>query len=344
MNCLLRRFRLIAQRIRRFIVKNDTSAGDFLQPRPAKTLRLATRTRLPKLQPMKMVNLILAVWFSTILGLCAQSAAVSVELTLDQDQFLPDEDVRVAVKITNLSGQTLHFGTDPDWLSFSMESRNNQLVQKTGEPAVEGEFSLESSLTATKRVNITPCFDFARPGAYRIVATVRIPQWNNEIMSKPKSFEVVGGTRLREIEFGVPNESGDGRTPEIRRYVLQQALYLKQMRLYLRITDASGAKTLKLLPLAPMTSFSKPEAQLDKFSNLHVLTQSGARSFHYLVLNPDGQLLTRQTHDYTDTRPVLKYNAEGRVRVFGGNRRVTSSDIPAPQEPSSEPNVKTDAQ
>ena len=39
-------------------------------------------------------------------------AQVSLELALEQDQFLPNEPIRLAVKISNTSGQQLHLGTD----------------------------------------------------------------------------------------------------------------------------------------------------------------------------------------------------------------------------------------
>lgn len=287
---------------------------------------------------MKLAKLILVTWFVSLSGLFAQGSGVSVDLALDQDQFLPDEELRVAVKISNRSGQTLTLGKDANWLTFSVESRDSFIVPKLENPPVTGEFSLESSLVGTKRVNITPYFNFSKPGGYRVTAVVKLP-WGEEIISKPKTFEITSGTRLQEVEFGVPREGNNG-IPETRHYVLQQAIYLKQMRLYLRLTDASGAKTLKLFPLAPMTSFTKVEAQLDRFSNFHVLSQTGARSFNYCVINPEGQIITRQTHDYSEnSRPVLKYNSEGRVRVFGGAQRITPTDLPAPQEALTQTNV-----
>src|SRR4051794_407558 len=57
--------------------------------------------------------------------LAARAAAqVSVEIVLDQQQFLKDESVPLKVRITNRSGQTVHFGKSKDWLTFSAESRD----------------------------------------------------------------------------------------------------------------------------------------------------------------------------------------------------------------------------
>jgi hypothetical protein len=65
---------------------------------------------------------------------------------------------------------------------------------------------------------------------------------------------------------------------------------------------------------------------LDKLSNLHLLFQTGARVFNYSVVDPDGQLILRQSYEYTATRPILKPDKEGNIIVAGGIRRPTSND------------------
>ena len=117
-------------------------------------------------------------------------------------------------------------------------------------------------------------------------------------------------------------------SPEVRRYALEQANYLRsQLRLYLRLTDADG-HVMKVFPLGPMVSFGNPEHQIDKESQLHVLYQNGARAFNYTVVDPNGEIVVRQTHDYVSTRPRLQLNEAGKVVVVGGSRRITASDVP----------------
>src|SRR5436190_18761439 len=77
---------------------------------------------------------------------------VAVEVVLDQEQFLPGEALNVAVKISNRSGQRLNFGTDPDWLTFAVESRDGMVVPKMAEAPVSGAFDLESAERGTKHV------------------------------------------------------------------------------------------------------------------------------------------------------------------------------------------------
>jgi hypothetical protein len=262
------------------------------------------------------------------------SAQVTVELTLEQDQFLPAESLPLAVRITNRSGQSLRLGRGEDWLTFSVETHDGQVVPKLGEVPVGGEFVLDSSQVATFRVDLAPCFALSQQGRYSVTATMQIKDWNENVRSQPKGFDIIEGARLWEQAIGVPNpESATNALPEIRKFILQQANYLKsQLRLYVRLTDASGARTFRVLPIGPMVSFGRPEPQVDKFNNLHLLYQEGPRSFNYTVINPEGEIIARRTYDYGDKRPRLQPDAEGKVLVTGGVRRPTPQDIP-PSKP-----------
>lgn len=271
--------------------------------------------------------------FSVLVLLAArlygQAGGVTVELSLEQEQFLPNEDLRVAVRISNLSGQTLRLGADADWLTFNVEAVDKNVVSKLGEVPVQGEFTLATTQAGTKRVNLTPYFNFRPQGRYQVTATVKVPQWKQAISSPPKRFDIINGTKLREIEFGVPLLPGASGRPEVRKYVLQRATYLKQLKLYVRLTDVSGAKTFKVMALSPMVSFGEPETQLDQSANLHVLNQYGARTFHYCVINPEGEMLARQTHEFSSTRPKLALDETGKISVQGGTQRPGATDFPA---------------
>lgn len=257
-------------------------------------------------------------------------AQVTVEILLDQNQFLPGEAVSAAVRVVNRSGETLHLGETQDWLTISVEGRNGLVVEKFDDVPVVGAFTLRSSQMATKRIDLAPHFNLTQPGRYAITATVRIDAWGAEFMSPRKSFDVIRAVKLWEADFGVPR-SGPGE-PEVRKYALQQARYLKDLQLYVGVSNASESKVFRVFALGSMVSFGQPEAQLDSKSNLHVLFQTGARSFLYCVVNPDGTLLKRQIHDYSDTRPHLALNDAREIIVTGGVRRETPNDIPIPAQ------------
>ena len=262
-----------------------------------------------------------------LLNALPSTAQVTVEIVVEQAQFLRDEPLAVKVRVTNRSGRTLHLGQDNDWLAFAIESLDGAVAGKLAEPQVSGAFTLESAQVATRLVDLMPCFDLSHPGRYTVAATVRIKEWNDEVAGKPMPFEIVRGTRLWEQVFGLPTGAGE---PEVRKYTLQQANYRKELKLYLRLTDVNEQKTFRVFPLGPLVSFSQPEAQVDKANYLHVLFQIGARSFLFYVISPDGEVVQRQTHDYATTRPMLRSTDDGRIVVAGGARRVTAGDVPAP--------------
>jgi hypothetical protein len=271
-----------------------------------------------------------------LLGLFAASlipagAQVSVEITLPQDQFLPAETLVAVVRITNRSGQKLHLGAEEDWLTFGVESRTGSIVAKLSDPPVAGEFDLESSKVAIRRVDIAPYFTLSQSGRYSVTATVKIKGWDHDLTSPAKSFDIIHGAKLLEQDVGLPLTPGTTNTPpEVRKYILEQANYLKaQLRLYLRVTDASGSRTLRVFPIGQMISFSRPEAQVDNLSDLHVLYANGPHSFSYTVFNPDGELVTKDTYDYISSRPRLRVNLDGEISVAGGVRRRSGKELSA---------------
>jgi hypothetical protein len=280
---------------------------------------------------MKRIALVLALLAVAAGPARAQFNGVTAELQLAQDQYLPGEDLQLKVKIFNRSGQPVSFGLDNKWITFNIVGENNYLVPKTSEMPVSGEFTLLSGQSGARELNLTPYFDFRRPGHYRIGATIRISQWNQEIPCKSATFTVANGLPLHglvNIQFGLPPPPGvSNAVPEVRNYSLIKVAYLDELRLYFRLTDNNG-RTLKVFPLSRMLSFSEPEAQMDRFNNFHVLMQTGARSFTYSVVSPEGRLLAR--HEYTSTRPVLRATGDGGIFVGGGQRRVSENDIPPP--------------
>jgi hypothetical protein len=275
-------------------------------------------------------------YLSLILGLAVLpwshlNAQVSVEVKLAQEQFLAGESIPVAARILNRSGQAVTFGDSPDWLSFTVEAHDDFVVGKNAEVPVDGEFTLQSSQVGIKHVDLAPYFVLSRPGRYNVIATLHLKAWDTQVTSAPVTFDIINGARLWTSEFGVPLAPGVTNVPpEVRSYSLEEANYLSsQLRLYLRVTDPSGSRIFKVVCLGQMVSFGQPEPQIDRASNLHVLYQTGAKLFNYTAYNPDGDLLLRQTYEYTDTRPRLKADDQGYITVVGGLRRPNPNDLPA---------------
>ena len=268
------------------------------------------------------------------LCLFSASAQVTVDVTLDQDQFLPGEALPVSVHVTNRSGRMVRLGTG-DWLTFYVQMSDGSIVSKKLDPPVEGEFFLETQEVGTKRVDLAPYFVINHMGSYRVTANVHIKDWNQDISSAPKNFDIIEGAQIWSQTFGVPDMGAPNEPPPVRKYTLIQANYLKdQLRLYLQVSDESGGNIFKVRAIGPMISFSQPETQLDRLNDLHVLFQSGATAFTSCVVDPKGNVVTRDTYDYIGTRPHLTEDNGGNISIVGGVRRLTSSELPVVHPPS----------
>lgn len=268
-----------------------------------------------------------------VLALAAASrlhAQVTVKVVMPEDQYLPGEAIEAQAQIINRSGQTLHLGSEDNWLTFSVEAHdNNFVVSKNGDVPVKEPFALETGERATRRADLQPYFSLNKPGRYSVTATVVIRQWGQVLTSEPASFDIIEGSKVWEQEFGVPHHSATNSTPpEVRKYILQQANYLHtRLRLYVRVTDVAG-RSLKVVPVGPYLSFSDPEPQLDSVNQLHLLYQDGAHSFSYTVFNPDGDMIKRESYDFT-TRPRIKPDKDGNLTIVGGTRHPKPDDIPS---------------
>ena len=258
------------------------------------------------------------------------SAQVSVEVVLDQEQFLPGEEMVAAIKITNRSGEVLHFGKTSEWLTLLIEGEGSYSAEVSSVLPDGTSFSLESSRLATKRLNLEPYFILTKPGRYRLSAKLRVPGLDQTVVSPLRKFDVITGTRLWEQEFGVPDS---GHPPVVRSYLLQQANYLKQLQLYLRVTESREERPIRVVRLGQMVSFGQPTALLDRRSDLHLMFQNGPRSWRYCVFTPDGNCSLRQTHAMSENRPRLVVDEQGAVLVKGGLRAKTADDLPPEPEP-----------
>jgi hypothetical protein len=287
---------------------------------------------------MKRLSVILAL--ALLVFLRAPAQVVTLDISLDQDQFLPAETLPVTIHLYNNSGQTLHLGMDNEWLTFSVQSLDNNASDIGGsQPPVTGAFDLGSSEVATKHVDIEPYFNLKETGRYRVTAYVHIPEWNMDISSPPKEFDIVDGAQLWTQEFGVPMPAGvSNRPPEVRKYILEEANYLqKQLRMYLMVTDDTGEHIFKVAAIGEMVSFSHPEAQLDGDSNLHLLYQNGGQTFLYSVADPNGNILQQDIYDYVNSRPHLSLDDAGHIVVVGGSLRVKPADVPIVVPPNELP-------
>jgi hypothetical protein len=291
-------------------------------------LPLAAWWQRPTVRQMKTLSLMLC---GLLAGAVVLRAQVSVEMVVPQDKLLPAEQFLAGVKVVNRSGQPLHLGDDADWIQFVIENADGTGLAQVSNPPVQKPFVLESSQQGTLKVDLAPCFDLRRVGKYWISAVVKFKDWNSTMSTKSVAFEVIEGTKLWEQVFGVPSAERSG-PPEVRKYTLQQANYLKEPRLYLRISSADGG-VIKIINLGPLLAIGQPEPLLDRSNRLHLLHQTGARVSTYYVINTDGDIESEESYEYVGMRPRLQMDEAGKVTVKGGTLRNPPEDAAPVVEP-----------
>jgi hypothetical protein len=269
------------------------------------------------------------VFLSGVLLAWSVQAQVEVELRCPQKRFLPSESIPLSVRISNLTGAPLTLGQWPGWLNFSVEKVPSGVAKRIGDVSDSGSFTLEQSTVGTIKYDLSPIFEIDQMGTYRVTATVTPVDGGPSFTSAQWSFEVINGTRIEDRTFGFTQEDG---SVEQRKYILQQANYLKQVQIYLRVTDSTESRTYKVVGLGGVVSFKRPEFLIDRKSQFHILHQYSATEYRYHVIDPDGVIVSREVRQSSDRRPQLRVNDEGVVAVIGGVRRLDKSDIPPPTE------------
>lgn len=260
-------------------------------------------------------------------------AQISVTVELDQEQYLAREPIIAAVRIVNLTGVPLKLGATQDWLKLDVEATNGSYVQHLADPPVVHEFTVPNAGRGTRRVDLAPYYKVDRAGRYKVVAHVRIAELSIEAVSEPAQFSIIGGAVIWEQAFGWrPVIDGEAREVTFRRYALVHAMDGQQIMLYGRVSDRDGMEVYRVTKLGRFLTFSKPVAMIDRESQLHVLWQTGAKVFTYVQLDPRAELLVRQTHQYTSSKPDLHALDDGQVKVFGGTRIPNPYDLPVKDE------------
>ena len=258
---------------------------------------------------------------------CAQ---VDVSLAVAQAQFLPAEQIEVSVKVSNFTGAPLKFGAHTNWIGFTVQRGDGSVVSKLSEVADSGEFTLQQATSGTIKFDITPMFDVNRPDSYRVTAAVTPVQGGPVFVSPPLPFDVISGVRIsQDRTFGFTRPDG---TSEQRKYILQQANFLKHVRLYVRVTDATESKSYKVTSLGGIVNFTPPQWVIDRQSRLHVLHQFAASEYYYNSFDPEGNLVARRIYKIAARRPELRVNGDGEIAVIGGTHRLDRTDIPEPTD------------
>ena len=259
---------------------------------------------------------------------------VSLELKLAQDRFLPRETMELEILVHNLSGQPLTLRPEDDWLDVTVTTVLNvqgegSLVPRLKPVVISQPFTVNNTLSAKATVDISPSFDLARPGRYKVVASMKYSAARPPFVSQPVIFEVVPGSKIWEQQFGWRGTDA-ADVDEVRKYTLQQLTSTQhRLQFYVSLTD-SDDNILRQISLGRANAADRPQTRLDRLSNLHVLHQTGPRWFTHTVISPNGEIRIRATYEASDptrARPGLKTDDDGLVSVSSAVRIARPDDL-----------------
>ena len=196
-----------------------------------------------------MVGMLKRIFLVALCLFAARShAQMRVELEFEQETYLAQEALYAIVTIYNSSGQTLEMGRDEGWLTLNVESTDDRIVRQIKPLDARKPFTLPSASRAKVPVEISKSYDLTRLGRYYVTAVVQMREWGGETFkSKPAHFGISPGVKLWEQIFGIP-AAKEGDRPEFRKFQLIQANHLKELSLYVRLTDESEDTTPSVLP------------------------------------------------------------------------------------------------
>jgi hypothetical protein len=266
----------------------------------------------------------------------ANPGTVELQIKLDQTLFLPGEPIEVEVALRNSAGRPLVFSPNDDWLNMNVFSITKQVGEGTKvaqfRPVLVKEaFILENAKAARMRVEISQAFALMIPGRYKLTAAAEYRGMTTPASAEPLILQITEGAKLWEQQFGLRAPETDAPV-EMRKYALQRLTNLKDLRLYATISDASEGTIIRQVRLGRSAANDNPQAKLDRLSYLHVLHQTDPRLFAHTVINPQGELLRRETFEAVGgPRPGLRLDADGRVIVTSGVRVARPDDLPALQ-------------
>jgi len=259
-------------------------------------------------------------------------AQVKVDMRIDRRLHIVYEPIMITVSITNLSGHDLEL-TDADnqkWFSFQVTTGDGRIVPPTDLDYHLQPLSIPAGQTVRRALNLSTLYAVQEFGLYRIKASVYSPEFQKYFSSQTSDVEITEGKLIWQQTVGVPagmEGAGTYRTISLLTHRME-----KDNMLYIRVEDKEGGVVYTTNQLGRVLLSFDPMIELDKTNQIHVLQLIGAKSYVYSKIGLNGEWLGQLSYNAVNSRPMLKKNASGAVRVVGGQLDVPVTPN-APTEP-----------
>ena len=277
-------------------------------------------------------RLVLALLFAGALANRA-SAQVSVELTINNSNYIQYEAIYAKVTLRNFSAHPLPFGESKELsgnLKFEIEGPDEGFVRQTdaGLPPMLGTILVPGE-TKTMTFILSKYYFLQKKGRYKVKAYIEHPQLTSAYESNACFFSIIDGNTILERSVGIPDfiptkESSGGKI-KTRKYSIISFFDGRNKVYAVSVEDESMVYAVKRIGF-DMGANLKPSCEIDSLSRINILLPVSPKVFAYYVYGIDGKLEKRDIYMKTNTTPTLVADKkDGAVMIVGG--RVARKDL-----------------
>jgi hypothetical protein len=275
-------------------------------------------------------------------GMCTLAtsglAQFDIQVRMERESYLLYESMPVSVSVRNYSGRPLTLDTGEEtWLKFLIADEAGSVVKPVKDFRMNEPFVVGPGQTLTRIIDVLPLYELRQRGTYRLQA--RISQAGVVRLSSPVTFTVMQGREIWHELAGLP--TGPEGRDEYRLYTLLARRTQDTETLYISVQDQEKQVVYGVLPLGAIIPAGEPQALIDKAGRVHILFHTQPRSFGYVCVDGQAQLVDRAVYSDVGSQPQLLADADRNVRVIGGEQTFPRQNRPvAPEPPAPAPKPK----
>lgn len=271
-------------------------------------------------------------------------AQLAMNLKLNGQNYIRFEKIYARLTIKNQSGQPIVFGSNKNLqckISFEIETIKGDRPKSLETPMYQiTDTLLPAGEKQTFSIPITKYFEFSSSGKYRIKAIVTHAQLPKSYETEQVEFNIVDGKVVWSTSVGVPSlSSEEGTDPKIDKRTFSIISYFDGTSKIFCLLVEDDKHIYGLTKVGYDIGTVKPQCEIDRLSNLHLLIQSSATIFSYFIYDISCRLEDKEVYKKIDEYTIptlLKDEATGRIGVVGGIIAVEGEDYTEKKEVSTQ--------
>lgn len=230
----------------------------------------------------------LTVALGALWSACPAYAQLNVQLEPIRSDYILGEDVMLKITITNHTDSSIALMNTPgrSWLHFDVIRKGDfSGVAPVNVPRFPN-LTITPGSRRSYNVSLKPHFNFTKEGAYRVTATLRLPDMRTTYSSNAAMFNLGSGGTVKTFTVQARGE---------RLKMSLKSLTWKRRTLFFgQVVNADTNLVVGACFMGEFLSFMPPKALLDRAQNLHMLCQTTPTTFTYAVMDTFGNCKERK--------------------------------------------------